>query len=164
MAVLESVYEARRYDSVSIQKWTEPARKYQCYLVLRTNQEISPANVHEYLRDKENATALSPIYLLGGTAFLYHNPGKVYRCANKHACYYKLYSILNVHFVYDATLFNIAQTSCQENNTFATCTLKLSINQINQSMFMRTSKIISSNHESFEIVHVSLNFESEHKT
>ena len=45
-------------------------------VLVRTDQEISPANAHGYLRDKENATALPPIYPLGGTAFLYHNPGK----------------------------------------------------------------------------------------
>lgn len=42
----------------------------------RTNQELSATSAHDFLRDKENAAALPPINPLGGTVFLYYNPGK----------------------------------------------------------------------------------------
>ena len=53
----------------------DPSRD-QIPVFLRTNEEISATSAHGFLRDKENTTDVPPIHPLGGTAFLYHNPGR----------------------------------------------------------------------------------------
>ena len=42
-----------------------------------TSQELSATSAHDFLRQKEKVTALPPINPVGGTVFLYYNPGWV---------------------------------------------------------------------------------------
>ena len=53
----------------------EPASE-EIPVLERTNQELSASRAHDLLQDTENAAALPPISPLGGTVFLYYNPGK----------------------------------------------------------------------------------------
>ena len=53
----------------------EPASE-EIPVLERTNQELSASRAHDLLQDTENAAALPPINPLGGTVFLYYNPGK----------------------------------------------------------------------------------------
>ena len=78
----------------------------------RTNQELSASRAHDLLQDTENAAALPPINPLGGTVFLYYNPGK----EGEHPELRRSARISRTHVIKQSPVWNIIQFSSLRND------------------------------------------------